>query len=145
MAPRAAKQIVTEAAGPPFESLDFVYMPTRDVVGDMAWFTDVLGGRLVFAVEGMGARVAMIELSTDGPPVLLADHVEGDSAILVYRVADLKASLKQLAGRGWKREGTFEIPHGPICSFHAPGGQRIAVYQLTRPEVGAHFNGRRDF
>ena len=132
-------------AGPPFESLDFVYMPTRDVVADMAWFTDVLGGRLVFAVEGMGARVAMIELSAEGPPVLLADHVEGDTAILVYRVPDLKVALKQLAGRGWKRESTFEIPHGPICSFHAPGGQRIAVYQLTRPEVGAHFNGRRDF
>ncbi|MDQ6795543.1 MAG: hypothetical protein M3067_12145, partial [Chloroflexota bacterium] len=102
-----------KATKPPFESLDFVYMPTRNVVADMAWFTDVLGGRLVFAVEGMGARVAMIELSSEGPPVLLADHVEGDTPILVYRVPDLKIALKQLAGRGWKREGTFEIPHGP--------------------------------
>jgi len=128
-----------------FESLDFVYMPSRDPVADMAYLADVLGGRLVFAVEGMGARVAMVELSREGPRILLADHVEGEAPVLVYRVPDLKAALKDLAGRGWKRERTFDIPHGPICSFRAPGGQRIAVYQLTRPEVGEHFAGRRDF
>lgn len=37
-----------------FESLDFIYHPTRDVARDMAYFVDVLGGRLRFAVEGMG-------------------------------------------------------------------------------------------
>ncbi len=129
----------------PFEQLDFVYMPTRDPSADMAYFTAVLGGRLVFAVEGMGAQVAMIEL-TEGPPrVLLADHLEGDRPVLVYRVADLKATLKDLDARGWQRERTFEIPQGPICSFIAPGGQRLAVYQLTRPQVEEHFTGRRDF
>lgn len=129
----------------PFESLDFVYMPSRDPVADMAYFTDVLGGRLVFAVEGMGARVAMVELSTDGPKILLADHVEGEAPVLVYRVADLSAALKDLKKRGWKRERTFEIPHGPVCSFSAPGGQRIALYELTRPDAAKHFEGRRDF
>jgi hypothetical protein len=128
-----------------FESLDFVYMPSRDPVVDVAYFTDVLGGRLVFAVEGMGARVAMIELSTEGPRILLADHVEGEAPVLVYRVPDLKASLAELKKRGWKKERTFEIPHGPVCSFRAPGGQRIALYELTRPEAAAHFEGRRDF
>jgi hypothetical protein len=128
-----------------FESLDFVYMPSRDPVADVAYFTDVLGGRLVFAVEGMGARVAMIELSAEAPRILLADHVEGEAPVLVYRVPDLDAALKALKKRGWKRERTFEIPHGPVCSFRAPGGQRIALYQLTRPEVGEHFEGRRDF
>jgi hypothetical protein len=34
---------------------------------------------------------------------------------------------------------------GPCCSFTTPGGHRIAVYELTRPEVAAHFAGRRDF
>ena len=128
-----------------FEQLDFVYMPTRDPSADMEYFTAVLGGRLVFAVEGMGARVAMVEL-TDGPPrVLLADHLEGDRPVLVYRVSDLRQALKELAARGWERERTFEIPQGPICSFIAPGGQRLALYQLTRPQVEEHFAGRRDF
>ncbi len=128
-----------------FESLDFVYMPSRDVAADMAYFTDVLGGRLVFAVEGMGTRVAMVEL-TEGPPrVLLAGHLEGDQPVLVYRVEDLKAAMRELAERGWHRESTFEIPHGPVCPFRTPGGHRLAIYQLVRPEVGEHFEGRRDF
>lgn len=128
-----------------FESLDFVYMPSRDPTADMTYFTDVLGGRLVFAVEGMGARVAMVELSAEGPRILLADHVEGEAPILVYRVPDLDAALKALKKRGWKRERTFEIPHGPVCSFRAPGGQRIALYELSRPDAERHFEGRRDF
>ena len=128
-----------------FEQLDFLYMPTRDVAGDLRYFEEVLGGRVVFAIDGMGAKVAAIELSTAPPLVLLADHLEGDAPILVYRVADLKAELDGLASRGWTREATFEIPHGPCCAFYAPGGQRLALYQLTRPEVASHFAGRRDF
>ena len=46
----------------PFEQLDFLYMPSADVARDMTYFTDVLGGRVVFAVEGMGARVAAVAL-----------------------------------------------------------------------------------
>jgi hypothetical protein len=128
-----------------FEQLDFLYTPSRDVATDLAYFTDVLGGRALFAIEGMGTRVAAVEL-TEGPPlILLADHVEGDRAILVYRVPDLTSALAKLETRGWEREHTFEIPHGPICSFRSPGGHRIALYQLTQPEVADHFVGRRDF
>jgi hypothetical protein len=47
----------------------------------------------------MGTRVAAVQL-TEGPPlVLLADHLQGDRPILVYRVADLDAALVELAGR----------------------------------------------
>jgi hypothetical protein len=137
---------MTDPAGSaPFERLDFLYVPSRDVAGDLASFEDVLGGRVVFAVESMGTRVAAVRLTDDPPLVLLTDHLEGDRPVLVYRVADLSAAIAELEGRGWKRESTFEIPHGPICSFELPGGHRVALYQLTRPEVGAHFDGRRDF
>jgi len=128
-----------------FDQLDFVYMPSRDAAGDVAFFTEVLGGRLVFAVEGMGTRVAMVELSEGAPQVLLAEHLEGERPVLVYRVGDLESSLAELEARGWQREGSFEIPQGPICSFTAPGGQRLALYQVTRPQVIEHFAGRRDF
>jgi hypothetical protein len=128
-----------------FEQLDFLYTPSRDVKADAEYFTNVLGGRLVFAVEGMGARVAAVELAEGPPLLLLADHVEGERAILVYRVRDLDAALDELEARGWEREGTFEIPHGPICSFRTPSGHRIAIYQLTRPDAASHFDGRIDF
>jgi hypothetical protein len=128
-----------------FEQLDFVYMPSNNVAADRSYFTDVLGGRLIFAVEAMGTRVAMIELSPEPPQILLADHLEGDRPLLVYRVADLGRTLDDLESRGWQRQRSFEIPHGPCCSFRAPGGQRIAVYQRSRPEAAEHFAGRRDF
>jgi hypothetical protein len=128
-----------------FESLDFVYHPSRDVTRDVVYFTDVLGGRLRFAVEGMGARVAAVELAPRPPLLLLADHVKGSTPILVYRVPSLARALATLTKQGWKPETTFEIPHGPICSFRTPGGQRIALYELTRPGAAATFEGRRDF
>ena len=129
----------------PFQQLDFVYTPSRDVAADLGYFTEVLGGRVVFAVEAMGTRVAAVQL-TEGPPlVLLAEHVEGDRPILVYRVADLDAALDALAARGWQRQPTLEIPQGPCWSLWTPGGHRVALYQLTRPEVASHFDGRRDF
>jgi catechol 2,3-dioxygenase-like lactoylglutathione lyase family enzyme len=130
---------------PPFESLDFVYMPSRDAARDLAYFTDVLGARLVFAVEGMGTRVAMLELSPQPPAFLLAEHREGERPVLVYRVADLGSAMQQLESRGWRRGSQLEIPHGPVCSFVTPGGHRLAIYQLTRPDVADHFAGRRDF
>ena len=129
----------------PFERLDFVYMPSRDVEADVRYFTDVLGARLTFAVDGMGTRVAMVELSEEPPRLLLAGHLEGDRPVLVYRVQDIDEAMDDLESRGWQRGQTLEIPQGPICSFMTPGGHRLAIYQLTRPEVGEHFEGRRDF
>lgn len=111
----------------------------------MAYFSGVLGGHIVFAVEGMGARVAAVELTSSPPLILLTDHVEGERPILVYRVADLDAALARQEEAGWIRERSFEIPHGPCCSFRTPFGHRLALYQLTRPEAAAHFDGRRDF
>jgi hypothetical protein len=129
----------------PFAQLDFLYCPSGDVAAEASYFTDVLGGELVFAIESGGTRVAAVRLTAGPPLFLLADHVEGDRPILVYRVDDLAASLVELQARGWQPVGTFEIPHGPCCSFRTSGGHRVALYQLTRPEVAAHFEGRRDF
>jgi hypothetical protein len=129
----------------PFEQLDFVYMPSRDVAADARYFTETLGGRLIFAIDAMGTRVAMVALSEQPPRILLAGHLEGERPVLVYRVAAFAAALDLLEARGWTRERSIEIPHGPCCSFSAPGGQRIAVYELARPNVEEHFAGRRDF
>ena len=128
-----------------FEQLDFIYMPSRDVAADLRYFRDVLGAALIFAVEGMGTRVAMVEM-TEGPPrLLLAEHLEGERPVMVFRVADLQRASETLEARGWKRGHTLEIPHGPVSTFETPGGHRLAIYQLARPEVGEQFAGRRDF
>lgn len=132
-------------APPPFEQLDFIYMPSPDVAADVRYFTDVLGAQLVFAIDAMDTQVAMLRLTESPPRLLLADHVEGDQPILVYRVADLARTLDLLEGLGWQRERQIELPVGPASSFRAPGGQRIALYESTRPEVEEHVAGRRDF
>lgn len=128
-----------------FLQLDYLYMPSRDVPADLRFFEEVLGARPVFAIDGMGARVAMLELGQPPPHVLLADHLDGDAPVLVYRVTDLDAAIGILRGRGWKGGSRLEIPQGPICSFVDPGGHRLAIYQLTRPQVIESFAGRRDF
>jgi hypothetical protein len=38
----------------------------------------------------------------------------------------------------------IEIPNGPCATFRAPGGQRLAVYELTRPQADRLFVGRLD-
>lgn len=130
---------------PPFESLDFVYVPSRDVAADVRHFTEVLGAELVFAIEAFGTRVAMV-LPAPGPPaVLLAGHLDDERSILVFRVADLDAAVAAVEARGYEAGERFGIPHGPGCMLDAPGGQRLAVYQLTRPEAPARLVGRRDF
>jgi hypothetical protein len=112
---------------------------------DLHFFRDVLGGEVVFAIDSMGTKVAAVRMTPDPPLLLLADHLEGERPIFVYRVPDLPAALEELEGRGWEREHRFEIPQGPCCSFLGPGGHRVALYQLTRPEVAEHFAGRGDF
>jgi hypothetical protein len=97
-----------------FQQLDFVYTPSRDVAADLAYFTEVLGGRVVFAVEAMGTRVVAIQLTERPPLVLLAEHLEGDRPILVYRVANLDVALAGLAAHGWQRQPTLEIPPGAV-------------------------------
>jgi hypothetical protein len=128
-----------------FEQLDYIYTPTRDAAADVRFLTDVLGGAVVFAIDEMGTRVAMVSLTEEPPRIILAEHLEGERPILIYRVASLDDAMAALETRGWQRERTLEIPTGPCCSFRSPGGHRIALYERTRPFVEASFAGRRDF
>jgi hypothetical protein len=134
-----------DAAAPPFEALDFVYLPSDDVAADLGFYTEVLGGEAVFAIEAFGARVAEVSLSQGGPRLLLADHLEGEAPVLVHRVDDLDATVAELERRGLVIEARFGIPHGPCATLHSPGGQRLAIYELTRPGADERLAGRFDF
>jgi hypothetical protein len=128
-----------------FERLDFLYMPSADVAADVDYFTRALGAELVFAIEAFGTRVAMVKLTDDPPNVLLAGHLEGERPILVYRVPDLDLAMEEMRQRGWDPGPRFGIPHGPCCELHSPGGHRLALYELTRPQTAERLAGRRDF
>ncbi len=128
-----------------FEQLDFVYMPSPDVARDLVFYTDVLGGEVVFAIEAFSTRVAQVRLNEGPPSLLLAEHLEGEAPVLVHRVARLNEALEVLEERGLEVEARFGIPHGPGATLRSPGGQRLAIYELSRPQAGAHLEGRHDF
>jgi hypothetical protein len=128
-----------------FDGLEFVYLPSRDVAADLKHFTDQVGAELVFAIEAFGTRVAMVRLSTDPPALLLAGHLEGDQPVLVYRVADLTLTVGELEDRGVEIGKRFEIPHGPGVEIVSPGPQRLALFELARPDAPERLANRRDF
>lgn len=128
-----------------FDRLDFVYLPSRDVAADVIHFTRGLGAEPVFAIEAFGTRVAMVRLNPQPPALLLAEHLEGDQPVLVYRVGDLEAAITQLHEQGVEPAARFDIPHGPGAELTNPGPQRIALYQLTRPGADERLAGRFDF
>ena len=126
------------------QSLDFLYVPTADVDEAARGYVDDLGAELVWLVRAMGTEVACLRVSAAGPRVLLSGHLEGEAPILIYRVADYAAAVEELRAAAVAELHEIEIPPGPCATFRASGGQRLAVYELTRPGVDAHFAGRID-
>ena len=126
-----------------FRSLDFVYVPTEDVDEAARRWVEELGAELLWKVHAMGTVVAQLRVSEDGPAILLSGHLEGDVPILIYRADDYAAAVAELRAAGADTH-EVEIPHGPCATFRAPGGQRLAVYELTRPQAEGFFAGRVD-
>jgi hypothetical protein len=127
------------------DALDVLYVPSRDVEADIRFYRDTLGGRVIFAIEAMGTRVAEVALAPEGPRVILAEHLPGDAPILLHRVSDLDQTLAVLGTRGLRLEARVELPLGPCATFRSPGGQRLGLYQLTRAQVDNQFAGCADF
>jgi hypothetical protein len=127
-----------------FMSLDFLYVPTADVDLAVDSAVEVLGAELVWKIRAMGTTVACLRVTEAGPALLLSGHLEGEAPILVYRVADYKATVAQLRKVGATDLRELDIPHGPCASFRLGGNQRFAVYELVRPGMDAHFAGRID-
>ena len=128
-----------------FESLDYLYLPAPDIEASITFYTATLGGELVWKVRDGSTWVAAVRLAAAGPSILLANHLQAGHGLLIYRVKNLAAARRTLIDRGWSAEGElFEIPQGPCLVLHDPGGQRLALYQLVRPFMTTHFDGRFD-
>jgi catechol 2,3-dioxygenase-like lactoylglutathione lyase family enzyme len=125
-----------------FRSLDYVYVPTEDVDAAARRYVDELGAELVWKIRGMDTVVACLHVSDAGPEVLLSGHLEGPQPILIYRVDDYAQAVAALRAAGTEDVHEVELPPGPCATFRAPGGQRLAVYELTRPQVTEGFRGQ---
>lgn len=127
------------------ESLDFLYMPSEDPATELEYFEKTLRAEVAFAIERFGTRVAMVRLTPEPPALLLAGHLAGKRSVLVFRVASLSAAVAELEAAGGSAGPEFGIPHGPIREIELPGRHRLAIYELTRPEIAERIEGRRDF
>ena len=77
-------------------SLDFLYTPAVDVDRAVERCVGGLGAVLEWRVAAIGTVVAAVRVSESGPLVLFADHLEGETAIAIYRVADYAAAVGRL-------------------------------------------------
>jgi catechol 2,3-dioxygenase-like lactoylglutathione lyase family enzyme len=128
-----------------FKSLDFLYVPAPDIEASVQYYTQVLGGELLWKIHAYGVWVACIELSkADKPYVLLADHIHKNDVMLIYQVENLQNAVKQLKSKGWKEENRIEIPPGPCCTFRDPAGNALVIYENIRPHIMDEFRGKID-
>ena len=128
-----------------FKSLDFLYVPAPDIESSVQYYTQVLGGELLWKIHAYGVWVACIELSNeDKPYVLLADHIHKNDVMLIYQVENLDNALKELKSKGWKEENRIEIPPGPCCTFRDPADNSLVIYENVRPYIMDEFRGKID-
>jgi hypothetical protein len=128
-----------------FDALDFIYCPSSDVAGELAYYVESLGAEVVYAIQAFDTRVAMLRLAVTAPKVLLAQHLHGERPVLIYRVAKLDETSAELAERGVGLSARYGFHDGDAVELDLPGPQRIAIYERTRPERAAHLEGRIDF
>ena len=126
-----------------FGSLDYIYLPTADVDGEVLRYVEMMGAELVWKVRAMGTTVACLRVGEPGPAILLSGHLQGSNPILVYQVQDYAIAIAQLRLRNVTVH-ELEIPQGPCATFTMGMGQRYAVYQLMRPGAVHQFDGRID-
>jgi hypothetical protein len=128
-----------------FEQLDFIYQPSRNAAADLEHYVHCFGAEPVFAIERFGTRVAMVRLTADSPGLLLAEHLAGDQAILIFRVANLEEAITEIRKGGGRIGDGFEMSYGIGAQLITPGPQRLAIYEATHAERGRSITGRRDF
>src|SRR3954451_2242144 len=85
-------------------------VPSRDVKADLTFYRDILGGRVIFAIEAMGTRVAEIGVAPRVPRVVLADHLPREAPILLHRVSALAQTLAKFAARALQLQARVQLP-----------------------------------
>ena len=85
-----------------FESLDYLYMPAADIKASVKYYTEVLGGELLWKIHAYGVWVACVSLTKleERPYLLLADHIQKNNVMLIYRVKNLDRATKLLKKKG---------------------------------------------
>jgi hypothetical protein len=85
----------------------------------------------------------MVRLAWEAPGLLLAEHLEGEQAILIFRVAKLETAVPEIyAPRGNRRSLRDAIRIGRSADHIR--ATAAAIYEPLTPERGRSLAGRRD-
>jgi hypothetical protein len=102
------------------EALDVLYVPSRDVQADLNFYRNMLGVRVVFAIDAMGTRVAEVAIGSRGPRLVLAEHLVGDAPVLPHRVSDLDETLAEFGSRRVAAGTPGRVAARPVCDLPKP-------------------------
>jgi predicted enzyme related to lactoylglutathione lyase len=117
--------------------LRFLYVGAGDTSASVAFYTEVLGGRLRWRFRHFGADVAAIDLD-GGPLVLLTDHRPAGTVLPIWAVDDVGAVAAELEARGARISGPMGTPEGDVVVVEAPGGHELALLEVVRPGAMDH-------
>ena len=81
---------------PLFQSLDYLYLPAPEIEAAVTFYTNVLGGELLWRIRDGRTWVAAVRLTSAGPIVLLANHLKTGDGLLIYRVRNLEEARRRL-------------------------------------------------
>jgi predicted enzyme related to lactoylglutathione lyase len=127
-----------------FKSLDYLYVPAHDIELSIAYYTEQLGGKLLWKVHAFETWVAAIQLGDRSPQVLLAAHLAGTAPLPIYQVEQIDETIPVLKARGWISDRVVELPNGPCYLFQDPTGVHLAIYENRRPDPDRKFEGTFD-
>lgn len=65
------------------------------------YYTNILNGELLWKIHANDVWVACIKLSNKEPYILLANHLEKEDLIQIYRVNNLDKTVSELKSKGW--------------------------------------------
>jgi predicted enzyme related to lactoylglutathione lyase len=115
--------------------LVYLYVGSKNVPADLAFYRNQLGAEVVWHHRAMGTEVAAVRLG-DGPLVLLADHRDPGTVLPIWTVEDLDAAADTLKASGWTGRTTrVEVPDGPCLLLRDPSGNEIGLLHQVRPRV----------
>jgi predicted enzyme related to lactoylglutathione lyase len=124
-----------------FKSLDYLYVPAKDIELSISYYTEQLDGKLLWKVHAFETWVAAIQLADRSPQILLASHLAGTAPLPIYQVEQIDESIRSLKKRGWKSDRIVELPNGPCYLFQDPTGVHLAIYENLRPDPDRKFEG----
>jgi len=119
----------------PFGELAYLYIGTRDITADLAFYDEALGADLLWRFQAFGADVAGVQIGT-GPVVVLADHRPVPSVLPIWAVRSIDACAEWLHATGWSSVTTeVGVPDGPCLVLRDRSGNELALLQRDRPDA----------